>query len=52
MNKEEKDKSKNIIEYETFLDKYNYSKFRKKLDTINYKRMNIPPKQIYKKNKK
>ena len=40
---------KNIIEYETFLDKYNYSKFRKKLDTINYKRMNIPPKQIYKK---
>ena len=36
---------KNIIEYETFLDKYNYKKYKKKLDT----RINEPPKHIYQK---
>ena len=40
---------KNIIEYETFLDRYNYSKYKKKLDKINYRKANIPPRQIYQK---
>ena len=40
---------KHMIEYETFLDKYNYSKYKKNLDKINYKKKNIPPKKIYKK---
>ena len=38
---------KNMIEYETFLDKYNYSKYKKKLDKVNYRKTNIPPKKIY-----
>ena len=40
---------KNMIEYETFLDKYYYSKYKKKLDKVNYKKINIPPKKIYSK---
>ena len=40
---------KNMIEYETFLDKYNYSKYKKKLDKVIYRRINIPPKKIYQK---
>ena len=38
---------KNMIEYETFLDKYNYSKYKKKLDKVIYRRINIPPKKTY-----
>ena len=38
---------KNMIEYETFLDKYNYSKYKKKLDKVIYRRINIPPKKVY-----
>ena len=38
---------KHMIEYETFLDRYNYTKYKKNLDKINYRKKNIPPKQIY-----
>ena len=38
---------KNYIEYQTFLDRYNYKLIKKKLDKINYRKKNIPPKRIY-----
>ena len=41
---------KNYIEYETFLDRYNYKLIKKNLDKINYRKKNIPPKKIYAKN--
>ena len=39
--------AKNYIEYETFLDKYNYKIIKKNLDKINYRKSNIPPKKVY-----
>ena len=41
---------KNMIEYETFLDRYNYSKYKKKLDKVLYRRINILQKKFIKKN--
>ena len=41
---------KNRIEYETFLSQYNYSMYKKKLEIVNYRKINIPPKKRYKKN--
>lgn len=38
---------KHIIEYESFMDKFNYKKYKNKLDKVNYRKSNIPPKQIY-----
>ena len=38
---------KNMIEYESFLYKYNLKKNKNSLDKINYRKINIPPKQIY-----
>ena len=38
---------KHIIEYESFMDKYNYKKYKNRLDKVNYRKSNIPPKQIY-----
>ena len=38
---------KHIIEYETFMDKFNYKKYKNRLDKVNYRKSNIPPKQIY-----
>ena len=37
----------NFIEYETFLDRYNYQIIKRNLDKINYRKINVPPKQIY-----
>ena len=37
----------NFIEYETFLDKYNYKIIKRNLDKINYRKINIPPKKVY-----
>ena len=37
----------NFIEYETFLDKYNYQIIKRNLDKINYRKINVPPKKIY-----
>ena len=39
--------AKNYIEYESFLDKYNYKIIKKNLEKINYRKRNIPPKQVY-----
>ena len=38
---------KNFIEYQTFLDRYNYNIIKKNLDKINYRKINIPPKKVY-----
>ena len=38
---------KHIIEFETFMDKFNYKKYKNNLDKINYRKSNIPPKRIY-----
>jgi hypothetical protein len=38
---------KNIIEFESFMDKFNYKKYKNRIDKINYRKNNIPPKQIY-----
>ena len=38
---------KHVIEYQTFLDKYNQQIIKKNLDKINYRKKNIPPKKIY-----
>ena len=38
---------KNFIEYQTFLDRFNYKKKKKNLDNINYRKINIPPKKVY-----
>jgi hypothetical protein len=38
---------KHIIEYETFMDKFNYKKYKNRIDKVNYRKNNIPPKQIY-----
>ena len=39
----------NFIEYETFLDRYNYQIIKRNLDKINYRKINVPRKQIYEK---
>ena len=39
--------AQNYIEYESFLDKYNYKIIKKNLEKINYRKRNIPPKQVY-----
>ena len=38
---------KNFIEYQTFLDRYNYNIIKRNLDKINYRKINIPPKKVY-----
>ena len=38
---------KNYIEYQTFLDRYNYKIIKRNLDKINYRKINIPPKKVY-----
>ena len=37
----------NFIDYQTFLEKYNYKIIKRNLDKINYRRINIPPKKFY-----
>ena len=40
---------KHIIEYETFLSRFNYGKYKKKLENVIYRKANIPPKKEYNK---